>query len=81
MESMVGKDQGSPTKPVFFVFPAWTNQLRTVSVGVAGLGLVYVVFLIAGGFSPATLAVGYAPEQPIPYSHRLHVGELALDCR
>jgi hypothetical protein len=25
--------------------------------------------------------VGYAPEQPIPYSHRLHAGELGIDCR
>ena len=24
---------------------------------------------------------GYAPEQPIRYSHRLHAGELALDCQ
>jgi hypothetical protein len=23
---------------------------------------------------------GYAPEQPIAYSHRLHAGELAIDC-
>lgn len=77
----MGKDKDSPSTPVFFVFPPWTNGLRKISVGVAGLGLVYVVFLIAGGFSPSTLAEGYAPEQPIPYSHRLHVGELGLDCR
>jgi hypothetical protein len=32
-------------------------------------------------FSPKNLQVGYAPEQPIPYSHKLHVGELGLDCR
>ena len=24
---------------------------------------------------------GYEPEQPIAYSHRLHAGELAIDCR
>jgi len=24
---------------------------------------------------------GYAPEQPIPYSHRLHAGELQIDCQ
>lgn len=24
---------------------------------------------------------GYAPEQPIAYSHRLHAGELGIDCR
>jgi hypothetical protein len=32
-------------------------------------------------FSPKNLQVGYAPKQPIPYSHKLHAGELGLDCR
>ena len=31
--------------------------------------------------SPRYTDVGYAPKQPVPYSHRLHVGELGLDCR
>ena len=25
--------------------------------------------------------MGYRPGQPVPYSHKLHVGELGLDCR
>ncbi|MCA9751530.1 MAG: cytochrome C [Gemmatimonadetes bacterium] len=25
--------------------------------------------------------IGYQPEQPVPYSHALHAGELGLDCR
>jgi Cytochrome c7 and related cytochrome c len=32
-------------------------------------------------FSPKNLQVGYAPQQPIPYSHKLHADELGLDCR
>ena len=32
-------------------------------------------------FSPKNLQIGYAPKQPIPYSHKLHVDELGLDCR
>lgn len=32
-------------------------------------------------FSPKFTDVGYRPEQPVPYSHKLHVGELRLDCR
>ena len=32
-------------------------------------------------FSPEYLNVGYRPEQPVAYSHRLHAGELQLDCR
>ena len=25
--------------------------------------------------------MGYAPEQPVPYSHALHAGDLGIDCR
>ena len=32
-------------------------------------------------FLRGTLDVGYRPVQPVPYSHKLHVGELGLDCR
>src|SRR5512138_368159 len=64
-----------------YVFPAWTNRLR-VLIGVAIVGgLVYLVALAWFGMSPRTLNVGYAPEQPVPYSHALHVGKLGLDCR
>ncbi len=27
------------------------------------------------------LHTGYQPEQPVPYSHRLHAGELNIDCQ
>ena len=77
----MANDQDPPSKPVFYVFPAWTNKLRVLTAGIVGIGLVYVAVLIAAGFSPSTLARGYAPEQPVPYSHRLHVGELGMDCR
>ena len=31
--------------------------------------------------TPKYARVGYAPIQPVPYSHAKHVGELGLDCR
>lgn len=31
--------------------------------------------------TPKYTRVGYAPLQPVPYSHAKHVGELGLDCR
>ena len=31
--------------------------------------------------SPKFTDVGYRPIQPVPYSHKLHVAELGLDCR
>jgi hypothetical protein len=40
-----------------------------------------LVVLIAYAFSAENLNVGYAPEQPIPFSHALHAGELEMDCR
>jgi hypothetical protein len=40
-----------------------------------------VALLVAYGASPSTTAVGYAPIQPIPYSHALHAGQLGIDCR
>jgi hypothetical protein len=63
------------------VFPKWLNRLRQVAGIGAGAAGVYVVALVAYGASPKTLNVGYAPEQPVPFSHALHAGELGLDCR
>lgn len=31
--------------------------------------------------SPKYTDVGYRPRQPVPYSHKLHAGDLGLDCR
>jgi len=64
-----------------FVFPKWTNRLRELSAVVAIGGLLYLVVLFTALFSPETSAVGYAPEQPVPYSHAVHVGQLGMDCR
>jgi hypothetical protein len=64
-----------------FVFPRWVDDLKPL-VATLGLGLpVFLVFLVWYGGSPATTDVGYAPVQPVPYSHALHAGELGIDCR
>lgn len=64
-----------------FVFPKWTNGL----IPLLGLGALvapaYAIGIVWFGFSPKTTDVGYQPEQPIPFSHRLHAGELGMDCR
>ncbi len=69
------------TESTHYVFPKWANVLRpALAVSVVGLPL-YLTLLVTFGFSARTLNVGYAPEQPVPYSHALHVGELGMDCR
>jgi hypothetical protein len=52
-------------------------------VGVVLFGVLplYVVALVWYGASPETTDVGYAPQQPVPYSHALHAGQLGIDCR
>lgn len=63
------------------IFPRSLNYLPLVAaVGVALLGG-GVTFGIWYYFSPKNTQVGYAPEQPIPYSHKLHAGDLGIDCR
>jgi Cytochrome c7 and related cytochrome c/Class III cytochrome C family len=63
------------------LFPRSLNYLPlALAVGAAGAGG-SVTFLIWYYFSPKNLQVGYAPEQPIHYSHKLHADELGIDCR
>jgi len=64
-----------------FVFPKWTWILRPgIAAAVLG-GAIYATLIVWLGFSPKATDVGYAPEQPVPYSHALHVGRLGIDCR
>ncbi|NBV42282.1 ammonia-forming cytochrome c nitrite reductase subunit c552 [bacterium] len=64
-----------------FTFPKWVNVLPLYILIGAALLLSFVVFVFWYWFSPKNLEVGYQPKQPIPYSHKLHVSELGLDCR
>jgi len=63
------------------LFPKWTNKLPLFIV----LGGLFTVLLIIGFFwyygSPKYTDVGYRPVQPVPYSHKLHAGDLGIDCR
>jgi hypothetical protein len=72
---------GGAPPPALFVFPKWSNWLREASALVSIGGTLYLVVLLTLVFSPQTSAVGYAPVQPVPYSHALHVGQLGMDCR
>jgi len=63
------------------ILPPWINRLPLVAaVGglVATVGAVGFVWYY---FSPKFTDAGYRPVQPVPYSHKLHVGDLGLDCR
>jgi hypothetical protein len=64
--------------PLVFARSVNRLPLRLAAGGVGALAL-----LVAGVwyyFSPEYTDVGYQPVQPVAYSHRLHAGELAIDC-
>ncbi|MCA9006578.1 MAG: cytochrome c3 family protein [Planctomycetaceae bacterium] len=64
-----------------FLFPKWANTVVPVLGALGAIGALYVVGMVAFGASPDTTDVGYQPEQPLPFSHKLHAGKLKLDCR
>lgn len=51
-------------------------------IGVAVLAVpAYALGLAYYASSPETIDPGYSPKQPVAFSHALHAGKLALDCR
>lgn len=63
------------------VFPKWSNLFPLIAgLMVTGAGVSGVGFLWYFG-SPKYTDVGYRPKQPVAFSHRLHAGELGMDCR
>jgi len=63
------------------IFPKSANKLPlqiivylVVLSGVLTAGATYYM-------TPKYTRVGYAPVQPVPYSHALHAGQLGIDCR
>ncbi|PLX32150.1 MAG: cytochrome C [Ignavibacteria bacterium] len=63
------------------IFPEWTNKLPGRIILSGGILVILVIAGIWYYGSPWYTDVGYTPVQPVPYSHKFHVGELGLDCR
>ena len=65
-----------------WTFPAWHNNVPPIFFLIVGpVATVLAIGLVWYYFSPKFTDVGYMPEQPVPYSHALHAGELKIDCR
>jgi len=63
------------------IFPKKANLFPHVALLGPFFGGVFLIFGIWYSFSPEYTDVGYQPDQPVPYSHRLHAGQLGIDCR
>jgi hypothetical protein len=62
------------------VFPKWVNQAPLAMLVAVPGGLLGSICFVWYFFSPWFTDVGYAPLQPVPFSHKLHAGDLGLDC-
>ncbi len=63
------------------IFPRWSNETPRyilLSTLVLSASTIFGVYYWA---SPYNTDVGYAPKQPIAYSHKLHAGDMKMDCR
>ena len=63
------------------IFPRWSNWLP--------FKIIFCLLVLGGGVSagvwyylnPEYMRVGYQPSQPVPFSHKIHSGQLGMDCR
>jgi hypothetical protein len=63
------------------VFPRWANILPILIAKGLAVGPVFAVAAVWYFGSPEWTDVGYQPVQPVAYSHKLHAGDLGIDCR
>jgi hypothetical protein len=65
-----------------YLFPRWSNKVLPIAVV---FGILPATTAIIGGLwyygTDKNFAVGYEPTQPVDYSHKLHAGDLGMDCR
>lgn len=57
------------------------DRIRVLPIALLLVIAAYAGVIFVHAASPSFTDVGYAPEQPVPYSHALHVGRLGMDCR
>ncbi len=64
------------------LFPPWVDTLaRSLIVGVPAAAVVGVLAWIGWYRSPSSTGVGRHVDQPVPFSHAHHVGDIGIDCR
>jgi hypothetical protein len=63
------------------VFPKWVNTLPIKVIVAIILIKTAVVLGVTYYATPKYSRVGYAPTQPVAFSHALHAGQLEIDCR
>ena len=63
------------------IFPKNFNLIPIKILAGGFVFLTVVVALVTYYATPKSQYVGYQPEQPIPFDHSIHAGQLGMDCR
>lgn len=64
--------------------PEWKKKINPTILKMAVGSVVLLALATYGyyfGVTEVAVQQGYAPEQPIKYSHKLHAGDLQIDCK
>jgi hypothetical protein len=63
------------------IFPKWANFVPIqIIIGVT-FTLIAITSIVTYYFTPKYTRAGYQPTQPVAFSHKLHSGQLEIDCR
>jgi hypothetical protein len=62
------------------IFPKSSDIILKVAGALLGLGALGGICAYTYLSYPTVIDTGYQPVQPVPYSHKLHAGQLGLDC-
>lgn len=63
------------------IFTKSADKYLRIAFSAIVVTVVGAVTLLAYLFHPNRADTGYQPVQPVPYSHKLHAGNLGMDCR
>jgi hypothetical protein len=64
-----------------WLFPRWTNKTPAIVMALVTGGAVTVGAALTYYGTDKHFSVGYQPTQPVDYSHKLHAGDMGIDCR
>jgi len=62
-----------------FHFPTWVNKFTLLLVATAVTVGGYLATCLFAAIHPTIINVGHQPKQPVPFSHKLHAGQLKLE--
>src|SRR3954470_22111280 len=62
------------------IFPKSTDNYVKIGGGLIAVMLLGGIGAFAYFSQPTVMDTGYSPQQPVPYSHKLHAGNLGMDC-